>query len=380
VVSGRFPARRNPTVEENFIYQGKAHGDLATTLLKHDFDPGVLRPFVGKRGLSYIEVNVRDRNGNLVWDNHKKAWAKKVVQSNAEASLRKDEWIQLGQAVRDIQYPQLRFFADLQSAVTPVRVDGMSQVLLRRQRMGDISGAQVGMSPLRHSERDMPEFDYYDVPLPIQYKHFFIDGRELRVSRRNGTGIDTIMARKMTRKVVEEIEDRATGVGASFSYGGGTLYGLTNQTNRNTTVLTLPTAVGWTPATLITEVLGMIQALQDDNYDGPYVLYYSRSWTQYFGDDYSAAKGDNTLWNRLEAIPDIGVGNVRRLNRLTGYQLVLVQMTEDVVQPIIGMEVMPVQYPNTDPFEFRMAVMGMKWVDVQSESNGNTGVNHGTAA
>lgn len=366
----------------NYIHQGKAHGDLATALLKCDYDTGALRPFIGKRGLSYVELNVRDKQGNLVINSHTGRPAKQIKQANAEAAFRKDEWIELDRTVRDIQYPRLRFYSDLRAAVPAKRVDGMAQTVLRRQRMGDISGASMGMSPLRHSERDMPEFDYYDVPLPIQYKHWFIDGRELRMSRRNGEGFDTLMARKMTRKVTELVEDSATGVGASFTgnASSGTLYGLTNYVNRNTKVLTLPTASGWDPSVTVGEVLAMIQQANDDDYEGPFVLYYSRAWTQYFGDDYSPAKGDNTFWDRLEAIPDIGRGNVRRLNRLTGYQLVLVQLTEEVVRPIVGMEIQPVQYPNTDPFEFRMAIISMLLTEFSSEVNGNCGIVHGTAS
>jgi hypothetical protein len=189
------------------------------------------------------------------------------------------------------------------------------------------------------------------------------------------------MARKMTRKVVEQIEDQATGVAASFTgnAGAGGLYGITNYTNRNTVVLTAPTAVGWTPGTTLTEVLGMIQAAQDDNFDGPYVLYYSRAWTQYLGDDFSAAKGSNTFWQRMEDIPDIGAGNFRRLNRLTGFQLVLVNMTEETVQPIVGFDPRPVQYPNTDPFEFRLAIMAMNLTECKSEIGGECGIVHGSS-
>jgi hypothetical protein len=370
-------------VEENYILNGVGHGGIAQMLLKHDFDPGVLRPFQGKHGKTYVELQVRNRDGTPVWDNIKKKWATEIKQTNVDASLRKDEWIALKAGMQDIQYPQLRFYADLRAAVTGTRLsDAWGQTILRRQRMGDISGASIGMTPLRKSERDLPEFDYVDTPLPIIYKHFAIDIRELATSRRRGEGLNTITARKMTRKCAEETEDRATGVAASFSLGTGiTLYGLTNHPNRNTKVLTNPaTAVGWTPEDTLDEVLDMIQSAQNDDFNGPYILYYSRLWTKFLGGNFSPAYGGGTMWRRLEEIPDIGAGNVRRLNRLTGYQMVLVQMTDDVVEPIIGLEIQPVQYPNTDPFELQFAVISMLLTEVKSEANGNSGVVHGTAA
>lgn len=361
--------------------QGQAYGGVAQLLLENKYDPGAMRPFVGKRGLSYVEVAVRNSDGTPVINRHTGRPATQVVRAQHNATLRKDEWIELDSRVRDVAYPQLRFYSDLRSMVPAKNlVGGIANILLQTQQMGDISGAQIGMSPVRKSERDLLEFTTVTTPLPIIYKHFFIDGRELEASRRRGEGLNTITARKMARKCAEEVEDRATGVAASFSYGGGTLYGLTNYTNRNTVVITAPTAVGWTGDTLLGEVLDMVQAAQDDDFDGPFVLYYSRSWSRYLGEDFSPAKGQNTVLQRLEATPEIGAGNVRRLNRLTGYQLVLVAMQEDVVRPIVGMEIQTVQYPYTDPFVFEFGVMCMLLTEFQSSPDGDTGVVHGNTA
>lgn len=368
-------------MNENFFHNGQAHGGLAQMLLKHQYDTGALRPFVGKGGRSFVELKQWNRDGSPIINTHTRKQATKVQQTNADASLRKDEWIDLETAVRSIARPELRFFSDLRRMVTPrILTGGMATILIQEQRMGDISGAQMGMSPLRKSERDLPEFDYVTTPAPLTYKHFFIDGRELLASRRRGEGLETTTGREMARKVAEEVEQRGIGAAASFSYGGGTLYGMTNYTNRNTVVLTAPTAGAWTGSTLITEVLGMVQAAQDDNFNGPYILYYGKAWTQYFGDDYSAAKGDNTLWERLEAIPDIGMGNVRKLNYLTGFQMVLVQMTADVIQPMVGMDIQTIQYPSVDPFYLEFVVICLLLTRCRSDKDGNTGIVHGNIA
>jgi len=141
--------------------------------------------------------------------------------------------------------------------------------------------------------------------------------------------------------------------------------------------MTLPTAMGWTPKTFLNEVIAMRQQSTDIYMNGPWMLYTSPNWSAYLDDDFSAAKGDNTLRERVKKVD--GITDIRTLDFLTGYQCLLVQMTSDVVQEVIGMDMTTVQWEPT-PFRVHFKVMCIMVPRLRFDPNAATGLVHGTAA
>lgn len=346
---------------------GQASGSVAARLLNNGFDTRILRPWIGQDGRSYIAQNEGSKVVSMV--------------TNTPATLRRDEWKQLDDAVVVAAKERLRVVGDLRAAgLTYTIPNGMGKTVLESQTMGDITPATISMDPARKSEADRPEFGLVNLPLPVIHKDFFFNARQVATSRNTGAPIDTTTAQLAARRVSEEAEKLTLGLSQTFTYGGGTVYGLTNFPQRETKVLTSPEASGWTPATTLREVLEMRQMSTDRFFFGPWVLYVSPNWGLYFEEDYSADKGDNTLRQRLASVQ--GLSDIRQADYLTGYQMVLVQMTSDVIRLVIGMDITTLQWETDGGMRLNFKVMAIIVPQLRSieDEAGTAGIIHGATA
>lgn len=345
----------------DFILNGQGHGGVAAHLLAHNMDVGALRPFVGRDGRSYVTIN---ENGKP-----------RTIVTNAPASLRIREWIQLDRTIMVAAKQRLRAVADLRAAGLVLTIpNGMGTTFLQYQTMGNITPATISMDALRKAENDRPEFDIAGMPLPIIHKDFQFTARQIAVSRNGGAPLDTITAELAGRRVAEEAEKLLLGTSGSFSYGGGTVYGYTNHPNRITYTLTNPTGVGWTPSDTVGDILAMRQLLVDDLHFGPYTLYFGTAWGRYLDEDYSAAKGDNTLRERI--LKTDMISSIRMLDYLSGYQVLMIQMSPDVVREVIGMDITTLQWESNGGMELHYKVMAMMTPQVRVDPAGNAGIVH----
>jgi uncharacterized linocin/CFP29 family protein len=347
----------------DYILNGQGHGGMAAALLQSNFDVGILRPFVGSDGRAYVTLNQQGKPKNVPVQN---------------ATLRKEEWVSLDQAIVKAAKPRLKAVADLRGAGLVYNLpNGMAHTILQTETQSDITEAIASMDGLRESQRDRPEFGLASLPLPIVHKDFAYSARQLAISRNGGSPLDTTTAELAARRVAEEFEQMLIGGAAhTYAFAGGTIYGYTTFTSRNTYTITSPEASGWTPATTVNEVLVMRLRSQQDYHYGPWVLYCGPAWDVYMDDDYSSAKGDHTLRERISQIE--GIQGVRTLDYLEGYALLLVQMTPDVVREVIGMEITTVQWESHGGLQQNFKVMGIMVPQIRADHNGNCGIVHGT--
>jgi uncharacterized linocin/CFP29 family protein len=291
--------------------------------------------------------------------------------------LRRDDWLRIDAAVVDVAKTELRAIDDLRAAGCIENIDGMATPVLGYERVGDITGATMSMDGLREGETDRPDIDLQLLPIPIIHKDLSFSAREVLAARRAGTDFSTWSIRKSVRRVMELANDLLLGTAASYSFGGGTIYGYTNYPGRITKTLTNPTAAGWTPQTLVSELLDMRQSLRNKFHRGPYVMYVSTDWEVVLDDDYSGAYNGNTLRTRLQQIENIA--SIRSVDGLSGYQIILVQMSPEVIQEIIGMDVKVVQWEEKGGMELKYKVMGIYVPRIRTDKNSNTGIAHGVA-
>jgi hypothetical protein len=108
------------------------------------------------------------------------------------------------------------------------------------------------------------------------------------------------------------------------------------------------------------------------------MLYNGPDWDAYMDDDYSSQKGDLTLRDRIKKID--GIQDVRTLDYMTGFDLVLLQMTSDVVREVIGMEVTTVQWESKGGMQLNFKVMCILVPQFRSDQNNCTGIIHGSVA
>jgi uncharacterized linocin/CFP29 family protein len=359
----------NPSLD--FILNGTAQGSVASRILATNGDVGVLRPFVGNDGRSYISILQAD--GKRI----------AIPTNNATATLRKDEWIQLDTAIIKAAKPRLRLVSDLRgSGLTYTLANGLGKTVLQHETQSDISDALVSMDGLRKSENDRPTYELSNLPLPLIHKDFSISLRQLMASRQGGSPLDTTLAELAGRRVAEAAEKLATGTFGSYAFGGGTLYGLVNFPSRITHQITNPTATAWTPATTVEDVLDMIQKSKNKFHYGPWILYASSAWDRYLDADYSAQYSGETLRSRLKKLDSIQ--DVKTLDYLeatpgsgSSYILVLVQQTSDVIREVVGMDITTVQWESEGGMQINYKVMAMLVPQLRADQNGNTGIVHG---
>lgn len=351
----------------DFLFNGQAHGDVASRLLACNMDLGVMRPFVGNDGATYVTMATgeSDAEGQPVFRNQ--------LVSNAPTTLRQDDWKLIDDRVTRVAQNRLRAFNDLRAAGLTRNVpNAMSKTVMEFHNMSDITGATISMDGLRRSEGDRPVFDLSTIPLPIIHKDFQFSLREVMISRNGQSALDTTTAELAARKVAEEVEALTLGT-TTFSYGGGSIFGYTNYTHRMTKSLTAPT--GSNNDVVINEVIAMREQAYAKSQYGPFMVYVSPAWDAYLDRDYSATKGEGTLRQRILQIE--GISGIRTIDRLTGTTMILVQMTSDTVEAVVGVDIATVQWESHGGFMLHFKVLAILLPLLKADQNGNSGIVHG---
>lgn len=346
-----------------------AGGDVSTVLRRNRFNTDLMRPWMDRYGRSWVTFN-----SGRVDQQGKPIYMRRLV-NNAVATLRKDEWKLLDSAVIRTAQNRLRVVADMRGAgLQYVIGNGLAKTQLDYEDLSDINEASISMDGIRRGSSDRVHYDLKSLPLPIVHHDFALPSRQVLVSQNGSTPIDTTWAELAGRKVAEKIEDLTLGEVASYKYAGGYVYGLTTFPNRLTASLTAPT--GANNATVVSEVLAMRQQLYDNNFYGPFMLYNSPTYDQYMDTDYSTAKGDNTLRDRLRAIE--GITDVRTSDRLSNTTLLMVQQTPDVARMVIGLDVTTVQWQSHGGFQENFKVMAIIVPQIRADQANQCGVCHGS--
>lgn len=371
----------------DYVLNGQGHGEVGEQLAGCRYDPGLLRPYIGKNGRKYVTVNTgRTEDGKPVYEarlvTDMMNMGIPVPVANA-TSLRKDEWIELDRVVIKAARQRLRAWTDLEAASSFGGFNGMAKMILEHETMSDPGEAVVDMDALTPGRTDSPKFQLEGLPLPITHSDFWFSSRRLAVSRNTGTPLDTTMAEAAGRRVAEQIEKTLIGTITGVTYGAAanysrnpTVYGYLNFPQRITkTNVTTPD--GTNGATTVDDVLAMIQLANDANYYGPFMLYHSPDWNKYMDDDYRA-QDSRTLRTRLREIE--GITDVRSLDFLAGqtFTLILVQMTSEVARAVNGMEITTVQWETMGGMRVNFKVMCIKVPQLRADYNGNTGLVIGT--
>ncbi len=347
----------------DYIYNGNAQGDVASRLMQADFNVGALRPYIGKDGRTKISIN---EGGET-----------KVITTNASATLRRDDWILIDEAIVKAAKPRLQAVADLRTRGLEYTIpNGMGKTVLETNTQSDITPASVNMDGLTQGAADRPQFDITNLPLPILHKDFHFSARQIAASRNGGSPLDTTTAELAARRVAELAEEMLIGTHGEYKFGGGSIYGYKNFPDRLTKTITSPEASGWKPATTVQEVLAMKNQSQKAYHYGPYQLYCSPDWDMYMDDDYSENKGSNTLRQRLGDIG--GIQSISTLDYLSDFDLILVQMTSDVAREVIGMDLTTVQWETQGGMQINFKVMAIMVPQLRSDHYGKTGIVHGS--
>jgi hypothetical protein len=401
VLAGGFAAPVAERPQLSFITNGRGSDRVAQAMME-TFDPGLRRPFIADDGRSYVTetvvgpgghpvmVPVLTTNGAMARNADGSPLMRPKLRNrpgtglvgNANATLLRLEWTELDGVVVRAALPRLRSVADVRGRGLQFTIpNGMAKTVLQFQAQSSVTPATISMDGLADSAADRPIYNLQNLPLPIIHKDFSFPARQIATTRGGLMPLDLSMAELAARRVAEGAEQLLLGVSPSYTYAGGTVYGFTNFPSRITYALHSPLASSWIPRTLVEDILAMRYASQQHFHYGPWVMYTSLAWGQYLDNDLNAADANSsniTLRERLRQIA--GIEDVVTLDYLNGYDIVLVQMTSDVVREVVGMDITTVQWETHGGMQLNFKVMCILTPNLRADFNGNTGIVHGTVA
>lgn len=357
-------------VHVDFIGRGgQGQGELAQQMLaKGQLDPGQMRPYIGKDGKTYVTVykGVGDPGKS---DNYQ------AIPIQANATLRRDEWNQLDEAVLAISEKRLGGIQDLVSAGLVFNLgNAMGTTVLEYHDVSDAMEAEMTMDGVTRSQGDRPVFTTNYLPLPITHVDYEINARVLAASRTLGNSLDVSGAERAARKINEKLEEMLF-TATSYAYAGGTVYGYLNEPNRNIVSLAQNwDASGKTAAEILADVLAMKQASIDAFHYGPWKLYIPTAYETTLDEDYDTATPQTTIRERLLKIS--GITGIQVIDTLTANNVCLVQMTSDVARLVRGMGIQNVEWQTEGKMVTKFKVMTIQVPQVRSDQAGNSGVVH----
>jgi hypothetical protein len=309
--------------------------------------------------------------------------AAKLLRNNMDPAclrtnetLLHEEWLAIDDVV--IKAAQLR-----QNGVEDLRRNGlvhtlnngMAKTVFGYQDMSDIEGASASMDGITRGERDRPEYDLAYLPLPIIHKDFSFTAREIAESRAGGQPLDTTMATMAAMKVTEKVEEYLFQGSNTFTYGGGTIYGYQDAPQRTTRSIGTDWASD-TAANILTDVINMKQDLIDDRHYGPYVLYVPTAYESVLDKDYSTSGSTGIVSIKDRILRLTNITEVKVSDQLSAANVILVQMTPDVVRLVEGLPITTVQWETDGGMRINFKVMTIQVPQVRNDQQLRSGVCH----
>lgn len=291
-------------------------------------------------------------------------------------TLRKNEWEHLDEAVIREGIIRLAVAADVRAAglVIPVP-NAMGKTMFQWETATDMEPAQISLSGVSRTEDDRQEFTLNSQPMPIIHKDFNMNLRTLEASRNPpGEPLDTMQAETAARLVAEKIEEGFFLGTNGKTFGGSQIYGLTNHPSINTQ--DFENNEEWNHASkdgagILTDVLGAITKLEGDRFYGPYMIYIPTAYSVPLENDFKA-NSDLTIRQRLLQIN--GVQGIKVADQCPANQVVIVQMTRDVISLIDGEPIQTIQWDIEGGMILKFKVMAIQHPLIRADVDGRCGV------
>jgi uncharacterized linocin/CFP29 family protein len=290
-------------------------------------------------------------------------------------TLRYDEWKLIDKTVLEITKQRLVGVNDLISrGLTYNIANGLGTTVLAYENMSDFTDADMNMDASAKGTVDRPDYSIAYLPLPIIHKDFTYNIRALQASRTGGSPLDTTSAAIAARKVAEKVEDILFNGTSSYTFGGGTIFGYTDATYRNTGSMN----AHWdhsaaTGANMLDDVLRMKQASITDRHYGPWVLYIPTGYETHIDDEFKA-EVSGSIRQRLLQVE--GLQAIRVADKLTADNIVLVEMQPETIRMVIGMEPTNVEWQTEGGMIFHYKVMTIMVPQIRQDQGNKSGIIH----
>lgn len=320
----------------DLFFKGKSYGSVAQMLAANNFDVRTLRV-----------------NGPLL----------------------KDEWKIMDTAILKAYRERLVVVQDLMSRGLTVNLnEGLGTTIFEYQTMDDPGEARMDMEPTTGADNVRPNYGLASLPLPITHFDYFLSMRQLATSRKGNQPLDTTMAELAARRLAEYNEDVVVNGASNFSFGGATIYGLTDSPEAN-----LKSISNWADSdsvsgkTIVEEVIEMKQLLINNRCFGPYIMYLPKNYETRLDEDYGTSY-PKTIRQRLNEIE--GLGTIRVVDKLEDHHVVFFQPTSDVIRLVVGLQTSNVTWEEMGGLQVRNKVMNIIVPQIRSDSGARNGLVH----
>lgn len=352
---------------------GQIKGDVARQLLGNEISLGNLRPFVGNDGRAYVTIY----KGGSPTD--PASYITRPINTNA--TLRRDEWKQLDDALLEVSRQRLGGVQDLiDKGLTFNLGNAMGTTVLEWHDVSDAMEAVITMDGVTRGQGDRPIFKHNYLPIPIIHSDYEINARVLAASRSLGNPLDTTSAERAARRVNEKLEamlftDTKYSFGEKDDRNLNTIYSYINHPDRNQVALaTNWDAAGMTAALIRADVINMKQTSIDALHYGPWMLYIPTAYETVLDEDYVTAAPQNTIRDRILKIA--GIIGIKIVDTLPANNVLLVQMTSDVVRLVRGMGLQSVEWQTEGKFITKYKVLTIQVPQIRSDQNLKSGIVH----
>jgi hypothetical protein len=358
---------------------GVVQGDMAAYMVQQGrLDPNRMRPFIGSDGKSYFTVY----KGGKVDD---PANYSVVPAINTNATLRRDEWKALDDAVMAVAEQRLGGVADLEAkGLVYTLGNAMGTTVLEWHDVSSALEADLTMDGVTRAQNNRPDFKFNYLPIPIIHVDYEINARALAASRNMGNPLDTTMAERAARTVQEKLEsmlftDTTYSFGEKDSRTRNTIYSYVNHPDRNQVSL----GTAWddsakTGKDIVDEVISLKQTAINDRHYGPYQLYIPTAYETVLDEDYVGSTPDTapntTIRQRLLSIS--GITGIKVIDTLPADNVLLVQMTSDVVRLVRGLGLQNIEWSTEGKFVNKYKVITIAVPQIRSDANGRSGIVH----
>lgn len=325
-----------------------------------------------------IDVIQRGSGGNLIGSG---PVAMKLLQSGFNINalrtndvLRKDEWKAMDNVLIEVARKRLVAVNELMTRGLQFPIsNGLGTTILEWEDVSDMEPANVSMSGITEGERDTLDFTLNSMPLPIIHKDFNINIRKLEASRTTGQPLDTAQIAMASTLVSEQVESMVF-LGHATREGNARIFGITTEGNRNTGSVTANwDTPGTSGANKLTDVLAMIDALQNDNMYGPYGIFVPVVAHNNLQDDFKS-ESDKTEMERLLQID--GIEFIKASKDVPAGAVLMIQLTKDVIDEVVGLQPTIVQWETHGGFTVNFKVMAIMIPRVRSTQTNQSGVAH----